>query len=222
MPPSFFDSLRNGGIMPDDDGGVRLQKSLLVCNLLVFLRTGNFPAFRFTQLALFLFAPFVVQWSIGNFITSSGISLWALLAPVGAVLVWGQRESIALFIAYMFLTALSGFFDYYLADLHPIAAQQISVENSVIFFALNFAGVSTIVYFLLRYAVSEKAKLQASLEVTHALLVDEQQRSERLLLNILPGPIAERLKRDEQSIADGFGNVTVMFVDIVDRKSTRL
>ena len=27
----------------------------------------------------------VVQWSIGNFITASGISLWGLLAPIGAV-----------------------------------------------------------------------------------------------------------------------------------------
>jgi adenylate cyclase len=44
----------------------------------------------------------------------------------------------------------------------------------------------------------------------------EQGRSERLLLNILPGPIAERLKHDSQTIADGFADVTVMFVDIVN------
>jgi hypothetical protein len=30
--------------------------------------------------------PFVAQWSIGNFITASGVSLWGLLAPIGAVL----------------------------------------------------------------------------------------------------------------------------------------
>ena len=44
----------------------------------------------------------------------------------------------------------------------------------------------------------------------------EQDRSERLLLNILPGPIAERLKRSNQTIADGFADVSVMFVDIVN------
>lgn len=189
---------------------------LLVANLLYFLRSGNFEWFRVTQLSLFLFAPFVVQWSIGNFISASGTSLWGLLAPIGAVLFCGPRESIAWFIAYIFLTALSGFFDYYLAGSSVSNAHKISTETSVFFFALNFAAISSIVYLLLRYAIIEKSKLQASLEETHRLLQEEQGRSERLLLNILPGPIAERLKHDSQAIADGFSEVTVMFVDIVN------
>ncbi len=189
---------------------------LLVGNLVYFLNSGNFEWFRITQLSLFLFAPFIVQWSIGNFITASGTSLWGLLAPIGAVLFCGPRESIAWFIAYIFLTALSGFFDYYLADAPISNAHKVSTETSVFFFALNFAAISSIVYLLLRYAIIEKAKLQASLEATHRLLQEEQERSERLLLNILPGPVAERLKHDSQTIADGFSDVTVMFVDIVN------
>lgn len=189
---------------------------LLVGNLLYYARSGNFDLFRYTQLALFLFAPFAVQWSIGNFITASGTSLWGLLAPIGAVLFFGVRESLAWFFAYIFLTALSGFFDYFLADSVASNAPQISTRTSVFFFALNFAAISSIVYLLLRYAVQEKAKTQASLEETHRQLQDEQERSERLLLNILPGPIAERLKHDSQAIADGFADVTVMFVDIVN------
>ena len=189
---------------------------LLVANLVYFLHSGNFDWFRITQLSLFLFAPFIVQWSIGNFITASGTSLWGLLAPIGAVLICGARESIAWFIAYIFLTALSGFFDYYLADSPISNAHRVSTETSVFFFALNFAAISSIVYLLLRYAILEKGKLQASLEATHRLLQEEQERSERLLLNILPGPVAERLKHDNQTIADGFSDVTVMFVDIVN------
>ena len=52
----------------------------------IFLRTQNFEFFRFIQLALFLFFPFVVQWSIGSFVSSSGIALLALLAPIGAMI----------------------------------------------------------------------------------------------------------------------------------------
>jgi class 3 adenylate cyclase len=189
---------------------------LLVANLIYFLQSGNFDWFRITQLSLFLFAPFVVQWSIGNFITASGTSLWGLLAPIGAVLFCGPRESIAWFIAYIFLTALSGFFDYYLAGAPVSNTHKVSTETSVVFFALNFAAISSIVYLLLRYAIVEKGKLQATLQETHRLLQEEQDRSERLLLNILPGPIAERLKHDNQAIADGFSDVTVMFVDIVN------
>lgn len=189
---------------------------LLVSNLLLYFYSGNFSFFRYSQLALFLFAPFAVQWSIGNFITASGASLWGLLAPIGAVLFFGVRESLAWFIAYIFLTALSGFFDYFLADSMAAATPKVSIRTSVFFFALNFAAISSIVYLLLRYAVQEKANAQASLEETHRLLQIEQDRSERLLLNILPGPVAERLKHDNQTIADGFADVTVMFVDIVN------
>ena len=37
--------------------------------------------------------PFVAQWSMGNFITASGVSLWALLAPIGAVLFIGLKTA---------------------------------------------------------------------------------------------------------------------------------
>jgi adenylate cyclase len=43
----------------------------------------------------------------------------------------------------------------------------------------------------------------------------EQEKSERLLLNILPAPIADRLKQGHQNIADGFAKVTILFADLV-------
>ena len=47
------------------------------------------------------------------------------------------------------------------------------------------------------------------------LLGQERERSERLLLNILPAPIAERLKTSEESIAEHAACVTVLFADLV-------
>ncbi len=47
-----------------------------------------------------------------------------------------------------------------------------------------------------------------------ALLI-EQQRSERLLLNILPETIARCLKQNSRTIAEQFSAVTVLFADIV-------
>ncbi|MBN1146615.1 MAG: response regulator [Anaerolineales bacterium] len=44
----------------------------------------------------------------------------------------------------------------------------------------------------------------------------EQEKVERLLLNILPAPIAERLKQGETIIADSFDLVSVLFADIVN------
>jgi len=47
------------------------------------------------------------------------------------------------------------------------------------------------------------------------MLSEERERSERLLLNILPASIAERLKSSEAAIADHSEEVTVLFADIV-------
>lgn len=189
---------------------------LLAGNLFIYLRTGNFNFFRVAQLGLFLFFPFVAQWSIGNFITASGLILWGLLAPIGAILCFGVRESMAWFFAYVFLTALTGFFDYYLADFTPANTTRIPIQTSVFFFALNFVTISTMVYLMLRYSIQEKQKIEARLAEAHRLLQIEQDRSEKLLLNILPGPIADRLKNSNQTIADGFAEVTVMFADLVN------
>lgn len=51
---------------------------------------------------------------------------------------------------------------------------------------------------------------------THHSLVEAQEQSERLLLNILPRPIAEQLKQNPDIIAESFAEVTVLFADIVN------
>jgi class 3 adenylate cyclase len=47
------------------------------------------------------------------------------------------------------------------------------------------------------------------------LLEEAHERSENLLLNILPSSIAERLKAGETAIADGFAETTILFADLV-------
>ena len=183
--------------------------------LLVYLVTRNFDLFRVLQLSLYLFFPFVLQWQLGDFITASGFVLWGLLAPIVAVLVYSPRDSIPWFVAYIVLIVAAAGADYYLfaegAKPAPVPPKTI-----VVFFALNFVAISSVVYFLLRYAAVERDKSKARMEEAHRLLQAEQERSERLLLNILPGPVAERLKMEDGTIADGFADVTVMFADIVN------
>lgn len=187
---------------------------VLVGNLLLYVKTGNFDFFRVSQLGMFLFAPFAMQWAIGNFITASGVILWGLLGPFGAILCFGVRESIAWFIAWVILTALSGFFDFYLAD--GVSTQyDVPIRTSVVFFALNFIAVATLIYTLLRYSIKEQQRAANALVDAHRLLVLEQARSEKLLLNTLPSPIADRLKNSSQTIADGYASASVMFADIV-------
>jgi class 3 adenylate cyclase len=76
--------------------------------------------------------------------------------------------------------------------------------------------MSSILYFLVRYFVLETEKIKHQLDKEHVLLVEEQKKSEQLLLNVLPLNIAQRLKDNHALIADGHSDVTVMFADITN------
>jgi adenylate cyclase len=187
-------------------------QGLSTCTIIFYLRTQKLGVFCFAQLSLFLFTPFVLQWSIGTFVTASGVSLWALLAPVGAIVILGTRESVPWFVAYIFMTALSGMFDYVLL----FDAKQFEMRTVAIFFVLNFVSISAMVYVLLWYFSREVNKMQAAIEVKTQAVSTEKELSERLLLNILPNNIADRLKRQETNIADGYADVSLIFADIVN------
>ena len=64
-------------------------------------------------------------------------------------------------------------------------------------------------------ACLEKKRLRDQEQAYSQELAEEKEKSERLLLNILPQAIAERLKQGETTIADSFSDVTVMFADLV-------
>jgi adenylate cyclase len=114
---------------------------LLAGNMLFYIRTRNFDFFRVSQLGLFLFLPFVALWSGGTIISTSGVMLWALLAPVGAILCIGVNQSVGWFIAWVILTALSGAADFYLADSVFAVKSNVPIRTTIFFFALNFISV---------------------------------------------------------------------------------
>jgi len=185
-----------------------------VTTYVIYARTGSFQFFCNAQLALFLFFPVLVQLAIGNFISASGVVLWGILAPVVAVNALSGRESIPWFIGYVAMLGMCGYIDFDLAE--AMQRPVVPSRTSATFFMLNFLAISGIVYFLLRYSAMEKQRYRDQLENANHLLGIEQEKSERLLLNILPGPVAERLKQNDNTIADGFADVTVMFADIVN------
>jgi class 3 adenylate cyclase len=79
------------------------------------------------------------------------------------------------------------------------------LANAFIFFA-NLMG-------MLAAAYSEQAFRRDFYQQRQ--IAAEHERAERLLLNILPAPVAERLKHNEQ-VADHFEQASVLFADIVD------
>lgn len=78
--------------------------------------------------------------------------------------------------------------------------------------------ISTIMVFLppLLVAAYYSERSARIIFLQKKLLVDQKKEVDNLLANILPIPIAERLKKESNRIADGFENVTVMFADLVN------
>jgi adenylate cyclase len=173
-------------------------------SIYTFARTRRYRLFRRSQLWLSLLLPFALQWSLGGFRTSSAVALWAVTAPLGALMFAGARQAIPWFAAFAGLVAVSAAVDPVLSARAP----DIRAGVVVAFFALNVLGVATTAFALLQYFVRARERALAALEL-------EQAKSERLLLNVLPEPVAARLKEQEGIIADAYPDVTVLFADIV-------
>jgi len=180
-------------------------------SIYTFARTRRYRLFRTSQLWMSLLLPFALQWSLGGFRNSSAVCLWAVTSPLGALLFVGARQAAPWFLAFVGLVAVSAAIDPALAAGAP------SIPDGVVvaFFALTILGVATTVYALLQYFVRARERALAELAREHRALEREQAKSERLLLNVLPEPVAARLKEEEGIIADAYASVTVLFADIV-------
>jgi guanylate cyclase len=231
----LIDRIDNAATLPEDIPPIRLQKTLLVflnaAGLLLvpwgawylfdvgmvlpavvalgysFLSAAALAHLLLTkrasvasalQLVGLLVAPVLLQWTMGGFVASGAIVLWSLLAPLCAIVFLGTRLAVWWFGAYALLVLVA-------------AARDIAngvTQQQVLLYCENVLLVSSLAFISLRFFVIERDKAQAALE-------REQARSESLLLNILPSPIAERLKAGSHTIADGYAEATILFADLV-------
>jgi adenylate cyclase len=174
-------------------------------SLFLFYRFKRYEYFTFTQLVMLLVMPFFMQWAIGGFAASSGVAIWAILSPVGALMILGTRQSTPWFLLFIGLAFISWKLNHFFAG----NAMPIPMAIKDAFFLMNITGTASILYGVLRYFQAQKERVMIALE-------HEQARSEKLLLNILPAAIATRLKANDMRIADHYSAVTVMFADLIN------
>jgi guanylate cyclase len=181
-----------------------LYQLITVVGLVVLARTRRFGVFRTTQLLAFLVLPALLQASLGGFVASSAMILWAIFTPLVAVALQGLRRSVVWLVSFFAVLVV-------LALLDPRLSQDPAALPSafvITFFVLNVMGLTLSAYVMLGYFVEQRDRAHRALET-------ERERSERLLLNVLPGPIAERLKVGSGVIADHYDTVSVLFADLV-------
>jgi len=173
-------------------------------SLVVFARTRNLHLFLMTQLLDILVMTTVGMMLVGGFLPSGGVGLWGILAPLGALVFLEVRQAVRWFVAFLMLFALLG-----IAGEVLFTDADLPVGFTSTMLALNVIGTASVAFTLLAVFADQR---NAALIAMRA----EQERSEILLLNILPRPIAERLKAATQTIADHFGAASILFADVAD------
>ena len=175
-----------------------------VASIAVFARTRNFSVFLTTQLLDIMLTTSTGQMLVGGFLPSGGVALWGILAPLGALVYLDVRRALRWFIAFAAMFVLLGLLgEAFFTDA------DIPGWFTTAMLVLNVIGTGSVAFAVLAsFADQRNAALRA--------LRAEQARSEALLVNVLPGSIAARLKVATRSIADHFDAASIVFADVVD------
>ena len=103
---------------------------LTIINFLFFARSKNFQLARTIQVLISLLLPFFFQWSLGGFIVSGAVMLWAMLALAAAFTFQSAWLNVRWLAAFLALTVVSGIVEPYLRKSQskfPITSQSCSL-----------------------------------------------------------------------------------------------
>ena len=165
-------------------------------NLALLARTHRFDRYVKVLVASVLLVAAFVEVSLGGLAGSSAAIVFAFLGPVLALLALGPRRATAWFVA--FLMVVIGVI---LVD--PLVSSRITpqaYEMRLVWYAANLGIPLGITFALLRYTDLRRRQAEA--------------RADELLSNAIPAPIAARLKRGENRIAEAYAATTVLFADL--------
>ncbi len=170
---------------------------LLALGLVYYIRAKDYETFRTYALAQTLFLPVLLNMVLGGFVNSGLVILWSALAPFASMVLETPKRAFRWFVAFLVLLAFSGLVQPVFPFQHPLPESLLRLS-----FIMNLGSAFIITFVTAAYFTWQKEIYR--------------QRAERLLLNILPASIAERLKIAPRQIVDSYPSVSVLFVDIVN------
>jgi len=197
---------RDAWISPEVKGSLWFVRYIIMCPCFLAVLLFSFLPYakKFMQLAI----------SLGMLVCGLGIVAMIVLAPApGNYLYYAGLLLIPMFpptIRVRFIHSVVT--SWTIIVVYEIAAFRLTdislpllINNN--FFLVTSTAIGMITSYMLELFARKNFIQQIQLE-------EERGKSERLLLNILPASIAERLKQKHETIADGFAEATVLFADI--------
>jgi class 3 adenylate cyclase len=134
----------------------------------------------------------------GGFQAGMETAPWMLISPIGAVMLIGPWTTVAMFVLYIVGVLAAVWLEPFAQSVAPQLSLQIRMQSAAMNLIILGLIITAAAVYLLRQVENYR------------------RRADDLLLNILPGSIAQQLKERPGTIADGFSDVTVLFADIVD------
>ncbi len=183
-----------------------IYMALVLIQLVVFGMTGRgFSPFLFFLTLSPMIASLVIAVILGGMMGSAMHVVWGLLTPLGALVVYGPKAAKVYFVGYVAVLGLGTFLSY--DETGPFNVLDPRGVSAMM--GLNIIGVSAFAFAILHYFVRER-------DLALGLVRSERERSEALLLNILPKDIVSILKRESRTIADHFEGASILFADVVN------
>jgi adenylate cyclase len=175
---------------------------IVAANIALFRVIRHVALLRLVDLSVKLLLPFLLMLALGGFMASSAVVLWSITAPMGAMIFASRREAGFWVLGFGLVVVLGGLLDPFLDGN--------SLPDGLVraFFVMNILGASSIALGMLIYFTGQQ-------ERSMKLLNQEQEKSDRLLLNVLPAKIAPLLRDGHRVVAERFDGVSVLFADIV-------
>jgi class 3 adenylate cyclase len=136
----------------------------------------------------------LVSYLYGGPVASGGTTIWSLIAVLAALLVFSVRSAAVWFAVYASSIAIAATMPGWVEPTYVLEGVDAEL-------ALSLIGATFLAFLVMVYFVLQRDRFQ--------------RVSDDLLHNILPEPIAERLKVDPSLIADDASEVSVLFADIV-------
>lgn len=145
--------------------------------------------------------------SVGILLKASGVHYYLFAVSSLSFLIIHEKDKF-----WLIVIAFLGIFIFSIIEYGSFQSPfSLSLSDNIlsILHASSTIGTGTFITGIIFVFYLETKRAQRNLQ-------KERDRSEELLLNILPAEIAERLKSDKTTIADNFSETTVMFADIVN------
>lgn len=188
---------------------IRIYASICfaVIACIVYIIRHNKTLLRASPFVIILTASFLSA-SITNAAGVTGFLYWGGFVQIlfSWFFIFPQKPVTSMVSALVFIVVFNSFLIVHTGFSSEIISTSILPGNSLVFGTYIIGVIASIIFYNNRYRL-----YHSNLEIEI-----EQAKNEKLLRNILPSEIVERLKQSDSIIADTFTSVAILFSDITN------